>query len=282
MSIRPGDESLRCLYKYRELSGSRPDGLNANTVKLLEDGELFFSKPSAFNDPFDSKVDYDTNASENEIRDYLHRQRLPHYLIDNVLQQIKAGAVNLKAFSFHGASGYADLLNIFCLSKTATNILMWSHYAKDHTGICIGLKVHIAGNSLNVKVSPNQVLPLYAGHSNSLIPAVYVEYDDAKPKPYNIFKSDYNDLSPFFLRKSKLWEYEEELRLMVFDRLMIQNPVQVPKSELLEITFGLKSDPKLIQKVRDIVAGYPNGGKDVEFYKCVEVGGKYAVTRIKT
>ena len=48
MSIKPGDETLKCLYKYRELAGNGPDGLNSNTVKLLEDGQIYFSKPNAF------------------------------------------------------------------------------------------------------------------------------------------------------------------------------------------------------------------------------------------
>ena len=82
---------------------------------------------------------------------------------------------------------------------------MWSHYSRDHSGICVGFKVHVEGQSLNIKVDPNQVAPLYAGHSNDLIPVVYVEYDQNKPKPYNIFKGNADDLSPFFLRKSKHW-----------------------------------------------------------------------------
>lgn len=31
---------------------------------------------------------------------------------------------------------------IFCMSKTPTNTLMWSHYASSHRGICVRFKIH--------------------------------------------------------------------------------------------------------------------------------------------
>ena len=74
-------------------------------------------------------------------------------------------------------------------------------------------------------------------------------------------------------------EYEQEVRLMVFDWLMLKNPVTVPKTEIVEITFGLKGDIKLINKVKVILLRYPNGGHDVELYQCVEKPGMYAIER---
>jgi hypothetical protein len=49
MKIQPDEIGLSCLYKYRPL--------NINTLKILSRGELYFSKPRDFNDPFDCVVD---------------------------------------------------------------------------------------------------------------------------------------------------------------------------------------------------------------------------------
>ncbi len=281
MSIQPGDEKLKCLYKYRKLAGDGPDGLNINTFNLLEKGEIYFSKPDAFNDPFDSKIDYDTTATVEEIGNYLDRVGVDRQKKEIVLGKIRSGQLDRNQFLSGDSSAHANPLNIFCLAKTPTNILMWSHYCKNHTGICIGFKVHIVGESLNIKVDPNQITPLFTGQVSDLIPAVYIEYHDAKPKPYNLFKGNQDDLSAFLRQKSKYWEYEQELRLLIIDRHLLKNPVIVPKAEILEITFGLRSGPKLIKKVRDIVggAGYPNAGKDVKFYQCIEIPGQYAIGR---
>ena len=35
----------------------------------------------------------------------------------------------------------SDLFGIFCLSEVCNDILMWSHYADGHKGVCIGFKV---------------------------------------------------------------------------------------------------------------------------------------------
>lgn len=279
MSIAPGDEKLTCLYKYRPLIGKNDAEIDKYTLKILEDGELFFSKPSVFNDPFDSNVDYVATATEIELRSYF-KNKLPADQIDIVINKINNGTVDINTFAPNGSAEYADLLKIFCLTKNPNNILMWSHYSKNHTGICIGFKVHIFGNSLNLKIKPGFVRPLYQGIDNNLIPAIYVEYDDTKPSPYNIFKSTQDDFKPFCKRKSKLWSYEEELRLLLFDSILIKNPVCIEKVEIVEIIFGLRAPQNLEQKVIDIIKTYPGNGAHVKIYKETYVLNKYEVSKM--
>jgi hypothetical protein len=173
---------------------------------------------------------------------------------------------------------HADLTKIFCLSLDEKNILLWSHYAKDHTGICIGLNVHIWGNSLNLKVKPGYVNPI-AGFNNNLLPGIYVNYSKDKPCPYNNFIHPQEKLEPFFYTKSNLWEYEQEVRIILMNSFIRKNPICVDTSEIGEIIFGLKTSDKQIELVKDIVKNYPDGGRHVNLYKCVEVKGQYALDK---
>jgi hypothetical protein len=83
------------LYKY----------FPSERIDILENMELRFSRPSEFNDTFDT-----------------------HYLVPNS----------------QGPKGKSDRLRlrnragIFCLTERPDNHLMWVHYAKNHTGFVLG------------------------------------------------------------------------------------------------------------------------------------------------
>lgn len=277
MSIKPGDENLKFLYKYRPLADdSCDDKINKNTLKILENGELFLSKPSDFNDPFDSKIDYDNNASEKEIEDFVISQGFQSDIARITINKIKNGELNIRDLS---PKKVEDLLRILCLSKVENNILMWSHYAKDHTGICIGIKVHIYSNSLNIKVLPGYLLPCTDALSKNFIPAKYVDYKNDKPSPVNLFNQDKEKVKPFLERKSALWDYEAELRIVLSDTLLLKNPICIEKTEIGEVIFGLKTSPELEKIVYNIVKEYPGFGTTTNIFKCAEVPGRYAIKK---
>jgi hypothetical protein len=281
MPLRKDDENRTFLYKYKPLIGNLPGSLDEFTEKLLQQGELFFSKPSKFNDPFDTKVYYSVDATKSEVVRYFKSKGMNPSDADSVAVQIENGTISRKEFSKYGDSGYADEFNIFCLSRDFDNILMWSHYAKEHTGICIGFSVSFSKRSLCVKVKDGYISPGLPGFENNLLPAVDIKYDRSQPKPYNIFKSNAEDITPFLLAKSSLWEYEKEMRLLVHDNSLLVNPVLVPKTEIGEIMFGLKTPPELDERVKLILKGFPNSGQHVKRFKMVEVSGRYELERVE-
>ncbi|PSV29284.1 DUF2971 domain-containing protein [Photobacterium sp. GB-72] len=85
------------LYKYFSF--------NENSLSCLINNEIWASKPTEFNDPFDSILTIDF---ENKKINSLFNEYVEH-----------------KAIS--------------CFSKNMDNILMWSHYADCHRGFCIGI-----------------------------------------------------------------------------------------------------------------------------------------------
>lgn len=85
------------LYKYF--------GFNENSLSCLINNEVWASKPSEFNDPFDSLVTVD--FKDDRLQDLFEK--------------------------------WADKKAVCCFSRSYKNILMWSHYADCHKGFCIGI-----------------------------------------------------------------------------------------------------------------------------------------------
>jgi hypothetical protein len=92
----------KSLFKYH--------ALNENTFSAIEESYIYHSDVTRFNDPFD--------CSARLISKFYKKNTYPKYPGDVVNKLL-------------GHIGVA------CFSKTNRSILMWSHYAKDHTGICI-------------------------------------------------------------------------------------------------------------------------------------------------
>jgi hypothetical protein len=89
--------------------------------------------------------------------------------------------------------------SIFCVSETRDNLLMWSHYAENHTGVVI------------------KFLPLQEVDS-PLILAQPVRYSKRMPKldfPAIMNWSLRNDILQIItLTKAEIWSYEREWRII--------------------------------------------------------------------
>ena len=157
--------------------------------------EIYFSDPSNFNDPFDPLIRI-LNKDDSE--------------------------------------GMLKLLNfrISCLSTNNKNILMWSHYANKHLGICI--KYNIAKLLKEKDITFKKT-----------------EYIKTMPKPQGGFHLELSDTTTIidaFIQKHDSWEYEEEYKLIV--RTGENTPV-LKKCDIEEIYLGKdisKEDAEFIKK----------------------------------
>ena len=107
--------STTLLYKYRKV--------DENTLSIFINDEVYFSSVKSFNDPFDAQL--------------------------NLFDGLKAFAENSEELKFpddhsrikqicDDANKELADTGVFSLSSTNNQILMWSHYADHHKGICIG------------------------------------------------------------------------------------------------------------------------------------------------
>lgn len=231
------------LYKYREDSGFTED--------IIKNHALWFSSPLAFNDPFDcwSVVGYATDEQKNQTMDRL-AQEYPFVkdvyskspgIVKNCLvpQKLKTCADNV--FS---------QIRICSFSQKYNNIIMWSHYAQEHTGLCF--MFDFSEDLLFLKFCSKVNYVSKITPSNALS-------DEGRKKL----------IKECVLSKYKDWSYEEEVRIMKLGNDIQSNTngqlVQFNPKALKKIFFGCKATETIIEKYRGLCN--TKDFQHVEFYK---------------
>jgi hypothetical protein len=116
---------------------------------------------------------------------------------------------------------------------------MWSHYANQHKGFCIGF----------VRKNDNLL-----GDINRTKPVEYdCNYPEADPLDEN-GNYDHSIFTKMLFTKAKNWEYEKEWRL-VYNEGDKEEPLPADISILI---FGLKMLVEHKATIRNILVGQPN------------------------
>lgn len=193
------------LYKYYSI--------NDYLYEVIKSSSCWFSRPSDFNDPFDCNLDISIGNSVGEIMDNMERSSMFRLLKEELLQRsddVKYAGKRLLAKPFFIKRIINEVhkyyinqnIGVYCLSEDPMNILMWSHYADSHKGICLEFDIKRGGFFYN-----------------NLLP---VQYRKRYPK---FELSDYQDeenmmftmLQQAICTKSVLWKYEKEWRVIADD-----------------------------------------------------------------
>jgi hypothetical protein len=237
------------IFKFRSLEGNNYEF----TKRIFRNLELWFSAPSAFNDPFDCKRYVIDNATYNEF-------------ISHQLNKMTGDILNHSddsTFTRNGTNVYEDSeikelierinsrissFKICCFSKNNDSILQWSHYAESHKGICIEFE---AGQ-----------LGLY----NSRTLLIDVLYTDELPKLRFLGKDKIN----IFINKKTDWAYENEIRIIKCPNNLesAQNngePVGFNPSSVKAIYFGLDCEKEV--ELMDFIRNECSNFNHVRFLK---------------
>ena len=110
-------------------------------------------------------------------------------------------------------SSLGQKVGITCFSQRWDNILMWSHYANKHTGICVEYDFDIPFDT-----SPNSLLlPIRYTSERPLIPIDKVwPVDDASKENAHDKRATSLAFTKALISKSNVWKYEQEWRHIVF------------------------------------------------------------------
>ena len=138
-------EKPKILYKY----------MTAETgFKVLQNQTIRFSNPKCFNDPYDSDMPFTIKNYKNLDNDYFIKlidnisnnkhvqQKLPEGFDLNVAKDILTREpINKNSIDYIKdiLKPFKEKMRVLCLSQNNDNLLMWSHYCFNHTGIVIGL-----------------------------------------------------------------------------------------------------------------------------------------------
>lgn len=189
------------LYRYRDLIGE--SRLRVQTS--IEHSLLYLASPKHFNDAFDCRIHYNTTVSPAILR-RKHASLYKKFAPELNRSQRRAKAVaDTKRISpktvvegiTAGLQEAVDRVGVLCLAESKDNILMWSHYASGHSGICLGFSV-LAGAPFFARAQP-------------------VDYLDAYPTVDPVRDSPQKQVDEFLLSKARPWKYEEEWRIIDHD-----------------------------------------------------------------
>lgn len=189
------------LYKYRNWS-------DCYHRKLITDKELFFSSPLAFNDPFDFQITYRYDQLTRDQRKEIYKNELINlgysgaelekqsdFLADN---GPLADPNNIASAQTYQLDKMNASFGVVSLSSVFDSILMWSHYANNHKGFCVGF---------NAK-------PFIEDLQSALHSVTYEEYyPEIVPTATSVWL---HNQSRIMATKFKEWEYEKEYRLVKY------------------------------------------------------------------
>ena len=157
------------------------------------------------------------------------------YAIDTTNPQI-AYAVTMSVAEFKRDTG------LLCFSRNWDNLLLWSHYAASHTGLCLGFDIP--------DHSPEASIYMNVHYQPSLLKITErnVSVDLAK-----------RSLST----KHESWSYEEEVRMFVGiteqpDRSGLFWIQFVPDLQLREVIIGAQCRAEHADEVCAVLKGYPD------------------------
>jgi len=216
----------RHLYHYQPYG----DDWTGYLETTLRDRSLFLPSPSTFNDPwdcrpwFDLDVLNDANVREQYIEWFMQQAIVPR---PKDAEEMRNNPQLLREMVTQCSMGLIDKIDadyrVFCLTPSDDNLLMWSHYARNHKGVCLQFDARAEPIVGAFQVSYQQQLPLSA-----------------------ILELENDGMFNALLTKSDVWEYEEEFRVIAKDHgvaspgvpIAINNRVRIADNALVRIIVG--------------------------------------------
>ncbi|SFQ71598.1 Protein of unknown function [Flavobacterium akiainvivens] len=219
-------------YKYRALS--------ERTIDILEKNYIWLAEIASLNDPFECSIQFDNNEC---LRKYYGSQDFHDLFVQMTDKALSSAEIRLLTKSQKPYEEYIKIcaakniplklspeqqlskvqdrwseiisetnrkLRICSFSLNNDSLLLWSHYAEEHKGICI-----------EYDLLDNDIARAY------IQPVIY----SSKVPKIGIFE-DYNTIQMVAssLIKSKEWEYEQEWRITIFKQSEnFPQKLQVPK-----------------------------------------------------
>ena len=182
----------RYLYKYTSVE---------NCLHMIYDGTLYFADYHTFNDPFECKAVIDTNNSEEEWHNFLLQNGVNPSEATNLAKQISHDPSKAEKIVNECVQDSHDTTGFLCLTAKCDNLLMWAHYAKQHEGCCVKLDIL---NDVDLFYRIKAVV-----YDNN-----YIHYN---------YLQNNGGAFDTICHKSKEWEYEEEYRVMSFNKIGVKS-----------------------------------------------------------
>lgn len=218
------------LYRYL---GGNDNSLLSYLKDIFENRRMWFSDPFQFNDPMElnCRIDYDRNYDLMEGSLLFEVMRNNGGELSEEVWSTLSDEVRRIQFHSDLSSGLKDLFRIICLSRNCNNNLMWSHYAKNHSGICLVLK----SDFVECIDQGSEVILAYGD----------VEYVDEPPLIRSFHDHTDNVIKEMLFNKSTDWSYECEYRVLAHGARLDNNYASLDKNSIVGVILGAKSSVSL-------------------------------------
>ncbi|HBR1708106.1 TPA: DUF2971 domain-containing protein [Klebsiella quasipneumoniae subsp. similipneumoniae] len=230
----------RILFKYRKY--------DEKGIDILLKQEIWFSTADRFNDPFEAETSFPEVLEAVWARKNLSAE---------MKKKFEDALVEL-----------ISTVGVCAFSRARKNQLMWSHYADEHKGFCIGFREEII-RSENPKIHSLDVIYQSDFPFKNIISRIN-RYQQ-NPTHQNLLEIA-GDISYSILRtKYSGWKYERERRLIKMD----SGVVNFKPAAINSIAFGLRMKKDDRDNLRKLLSG--TEWKHVKWFEAVKSKDKYAL-----
>lgn len=239
------------VFKYVPFEGAK---------SIVSSLKLKFSNPKDFNDPFDTDediLDYDIsnlgedakNDIDTTVASFLKRNNLNHSEhFKNAIQSLKNSSALIEAYKL-SRQELIENTRTLCLSMDENNILLWSHYADKHNGICLEFDLNVGLENIFTETEIQMIGK--------------VDYD--RNEKINYLENKLNAICKLYLTKTNEWSYEKEVRIVILNDNQFQ---KFNKRFLTGIIFGCKVPTSAIDEFKELC--YNNELHNLRYRKAVK------------
>jgi hypothetical protein len=235
---------------------------NIPNIKTLEDivGDnptIKFSSPFNLNDPFELKFNVKLDPyAEGHLE--LYQQAHPNCTKDDFLnwqRQVENNYGYINQVENTTRIEIARMITLCSFSQNCNNNLMWSHYAGNHSGICVeyleDLTSHFKTNS-------------------SFFAATSVQYSECPPS-IDIFENNASKIFKMIFNKQSEWKYEQEYRIVILSNNEFDK-IPIDRKFIKAIYVGSNASDEITKRIVEI--GRSN---KIEVHYAITIGKTYEV-----
>jgi len=234
------------IYKFRDWN-------NLLHKEILLFLELFVATPKQLNDPFDSQVNFELDQANLKKEIDEQSEVIKAFSLDGkIIKTLTNSNDDIIQDSKQSQEGFYNSIldevknrcGIVSFSQSNNNILLWSHYANNHTGFAIGFDRNRLIQEVRIRYSIDgyQIgkVNYYSEYLNISLNAL----DDI-----NLLEIGSNLAELAIFSKSINWQYEEEIRLMF---RLGNSKLKISPSCIKEIIFGCKMEQAVKNEIKSI------------------------------
>jgi hypothetical protein len=235
-----GQSGISSLYHYQDF---QPDFL----ADILGRHRIYCSNPNDFNDPWDCKPYFDANLLDDPakralVAEFFISQRKGGAELESMDRRLRTDPTTLKLFVDQFSKHYLTVIPskwaVYCLTPDPCSTLMWSHYSRNHRGVCLEFGVDHSKFAYAVGVQYQEEYPPFSLHD---------------PESYR---------STMLLTKSDDWAYEQEYRLICprftdleeHPFIMDGNYLPIGQTDLKSIILGCQATDATIASAKALAA----------------------------